>query len=130
MRFLLSVAVAAALLIAPLQAGAVTTGRTIEYSTVYSQVYPFISPGEYTGRMTLHFTAKGEVSGLYRDEYVGNYIHVAGGLTGTKLWLSFGGAAATRRFEGTLHEDDTITGSLMHWNNVDTYKFTARPATS
>jgi hypothetical protein len=130
MRFLFSVAVAAALFIVPLQGGAVQTGRTIEYSTTYSLVYPYASPGAYLGRMSLHFTGNGDVIGLYRDEYVGNFIQVAGGLNGTKLWLSFGGAAGTRRFEGTLHEDDTITGSLMQWNDVQTYAFKAAPSTS
>lgn len=130
MRLFLSVAVAVALIIAPLQAYAVQAERTVQYRTTYYLVYPLESPGDYPGRMTLHFTPKGEVSGTYRDEYAGGYIHVAGGLTGTKLWLTFGGARGTRQLRGTLHADGTITGSLTHWQGMHTYKFSAVPVTS
>ena len=129
-RLVLSILIAPALLLAPLQAGAVPLGRTIEYTTSYSLVYPIVTPGAYPGRMTLHFLPGGEVIGLYREEYQGAEIQVAGGLNGTTLWLTFGGAAVTRRFQGTLNNNDTISGSLMQWNSIDTYRFTAVPVTT
>ncbi len=128
MRAFLSLIAAAALLFAPLQAGAVTAkAKTIDYYTTYYQVYPMSSPGEYPGRMTLTISPTGEISGRYRDEYAGGWVHVGGGLRGDKVWLTIGGAGGSRQVNGELHEDGTITGSFSHWRGNRAYKFVAVP---
>lgn len=128
MRVFLLFFTAASLAIAPLQAGAVTAqAKTIEYYTTYYQVYPMSSPGEYPGRMTLTFSPTGEISGRYRDEYAGGWVHVAGGVRAEKVWLTIGGAGGSRQVNAELNEDGTITGSFSHWRGNRGYKFVAVP---
>ena len=128
MRVFASLAAAAAIFAAPLSVAAAATTTT--YHTAYRQVQPTQTAGEVTGVMRLTFSPGGTVSGTYRDDFGSNQLYtVAGGVHGTRIWLSF----ATRvqaRFHGTIEKNGTITGSLTNWHGPRVYRFTAVPATS
>ncbi len=129
MRTLLSLALAAAVLLAPFAARAASTVRTVNYHTSYRLSEPATSAGEYVGRMTLHFYADGTVNGTYRDEFAGGIRSVSGGLNGNKLWLSFG-SRGNHQFTGTIDKGGIITGSLTNWRGPNVYTFRAVPSAS
>ncbi|HKU66825.1 MAG TPA: hypothetical protein VJP85_03520 [Candidatus Baltobacteraceae bacterium] len=129
MRMLFSIVAAAALLAVPLAAHAAKTAKTLTYHTSYQQTQPLASAGQYTGRMTLHFYADGTVNGTYRDEYEGGFESVSGGLTGDRLWLSFG-SRGRHQFNGTIGKGGVISGSLTNWRGPKVYAFKAVPSTS
>jgi hypothetical protein len=128
MRMLLSLA-AAALVLMPFTAHAATTVKTVKYHTSYQQTQPTQSAGQYVGRMTLHFYSSGIVNGTYRDEYQGGFRSVSGGLSGNKLWLSFG-ARGRHQFNGTIGKGGVISGSLTNWRGPNVYTFKAVPSES
>lgn len=129
MRLFFSIAAAAALLFTPLYASAASPVKTVNYRTAYHLLHPSTSAGEYTGRLTLRFYADGTVSGSYRGEFQNTLHLVAGGLTGSKLWLSFG-ARGVHQFKGTVGKDGKITGTLTNWRGPNVYEFTAVPTAS
>lgn len=129
MRLMFSLAAAAAFLLIPVTASADSPVKTVHYTTAYHLTHPSTSAGEYTGVLTLHFYANGIVSGLYRDDSGGTFQTVSGGLSGTKLWFSFG-AKGARRFNGTIEKDGSITGTLTNWKGPNVYAFKAVPSTS
>jgi hypothetical protein len=130
MRPLLSIAAIAAVLLAPLTANAVTTSsKTVTYHTAYRQTQPLAAGGEVTGILRLTFAPGGTVSGTYRDEFRGGIHTVAGGVTGSNIWLSFGTRGA-HQFRGVIHNNGTITGTLSNWRGPRVYHFTAVPSTS
>jgi len=129
MRTLLSLAIAAAVLLAPSTSRAATTVRTVNYHTAYHLSEPTTSAGEYVGRMTLHFYTDGTVNGTYRDEFAGGIRSVSGGLNGSKLWLSFG-SNGNHQFTGTIGRGGIITGSLTNWRGPNVYTFRAVPSAS
>lgn len=127
MRVLFSLAAAAALLAAPLYASAKPPVKSVTYHTAYHLIHPSTSAGEYTGRLILRFYAGGIVSGSYRNEFQSAIHQVAGGLKGTKIWLTFGNAGIGQ-FRGVIAKDGKITGTLTNWAGPSTYRFTAVPA--
>jgi len=129
MRMLLSLAAAAVLVLAPFTAQSATTVRTVNYHTSYQQTQPMQSAGQYTGRMTLRFYSSGIVSGTYRDESAGGFQNVSGGLTGDKLWLSFG-SRGRHQFSGTIGKGGVISGTLSNWRGPRVYTFKAVPSAS
>ena len=129
MRMILSLAAAAAFLLAPFTASADAPQKTINYTTSFHLIHPSTAAGEYTGRMTLRFYANGTVSGTYRDEFAGNIKTVSGGLSGNKLWLSFG-MKGKHQFNGTVEKDGTVKGTLTNWNGPNVYAFSAVPSAS
>jgi len=129
MRTLLSLAIAAAVLLAPTAVPAATTVRTVNYHTSYRLTEPTTSAGAYVGRMTLRFYADGTVNGTYRDESAGGLRQVSGGMNGSKLWLSFG-SRGNHQFTGTIDKGGVITGSLTNWRGPNVYTFKAVPSAS
>lgn len=129
MRMILSLAAAAAFLLLPFTASADAPQKSVNYTTAYHLVHPSTTVGEYTGRMTLHFYANGIVNGTYRDEFAGNIKTVSGGVTGSKVWLSFG-MKGVHQFNGTIERDGTIKGTLTNWRGPNVYAFTAVPSAS
>ena len=117
---------AAALLVLPLHAGAVTENKVVTYKTAYYLVHPMTSAGEYLGTMTLHFYPDGRVNGTYREEYAGPSMSVAGGMRGSTLWLSFAPGGA-RQLNATIDDGGVITGSLRNWHDQRVYKFVGVP---
>jgi hypothetical protein len=87
------------------------------------------SGGEVTGTMRLTFSSDGTVSGTYREEFRGGFQSVAGGVTGNKLWLSFGSRGG-HQFRGTVEKNGTISGTLTNWRGPRVFEFTAVPTTS
>lgn len=129
MRTLLSLAAAAAFVLAPYTAHAATTVRTVNYHTSYQQTQPMATAGQYTGRMTLRFYSSGIVNGTYRDEFAGGIKNVSGGLSGDKLWLSFG-MHGRHQFNGTIGKGGIISGTLSNWRGPCVYTFKAVPSAS
>jgi hypothetical protein len=130
MRLLCSFAAAAAMLVAPITAHAVTgSAKTVTYHTAYRQTRPLPSGGEVTGVMRLTFAPDGSVSGTYREEFAGGTQTVAGGLTGSSIWLSFG-ARGRHQLQGVLEKNGTISGTLSNWRGPRVFQFTAVPAKS
>lgn len=125
MRMLLLAAAVLPLLLLPFTASADSPKKVVTYATAYHLIHPNISGGDYTGRLTLRFYADGVVNGIYRDDWRTATHSVAGGYKGTSIWLSFG--APGRQFNGTIHDDGRITGTLTHWQGPNVYEFTARP---
>lgn len=129
MRLILSLAAFAAIVLAPLGASADTPAKTVTYHTAYHLIHPSNGVGEYTGRMTLRFYANGVVNGTYRDEFAGNIKTVSGGVSGNKLWLSFG-MKGKHQFSGTIEKDGTVKGTLTNWRGPNVYAFSAVPSAS
>lgn len=130
MRLLISLAAIAAISLAPLRAPAVEhAAKTVSYHTAYTQTQPLAAGGQVTGIMRLTFGSGGIVSGTYRDEFAGRILSVAGGLTGSNLWLSFGSRGG-HQFRGTLNKDGSISGTLSNFRGPRQYHFTAVPSTS
>lgn len=130
MRLCISLAAIAGLMLAPLSATAVqTAARTLTYNTAYRQTNPTQTAGEVTGKMRLTFSSNGTVSGTYREEFAGGISTVAGGVAGTSIWFSFGKRGG-HQFQGAIHKDGTISGTLSNWHGPRTYRFTAVPTTS
>lgn len=130
MRLIVSLAAIAGLLLAPHTALAVqNAAKTVTYHTVYHQTYPTQTAGEVTGVMHLTFGPGGMLTGTYRDEFAGGNSSVAGGVSGTKIWFSFG-TRAGHQFRGVIEKNGTISGTLSNWRGPRTYHFTAVPATS
>lgn len=130
MRLIVSFGALAALLLAPLTASAVqTVAKTVTYHTAYHQTNPTRTAGEVTGVMRLTFAPGGTVSGTYREEFAGGISTVAGGVTGTRIWFSFGRHGG-HQFRGVIESGGTITGTLSNWKGPYTYRFTAVPAAS
>lgn len=130
MRLLISLAAIAAISLAPLRAPAVVhAAKTVSYHTAYSQTLPVKTAGQVTGVMRLTFASSGIVSGTYRDEFGGRILSVAGGLTGSSLWLSFGSHGG-HQFRGTVNKDGSISGTLSNWRGPRQYHFTAVPGAS
>lgn len=130
MRLLVSLAAVAAISLVPLRAPAVEhAAKTVTYHTSYTQTLPVQAGGQVTGLMRLTFNSGGIVSGTYRDEFAGRILSVAGGLTGSSLWLSIGSRGG-HQFRGTVNKDGSITGTLSNWRGPRQYHFTAVPSTS
>lgn len=130
MRLLITLAAAAGLILAPLGASALqNAAKTVTYHTAYHQTTPSRTAGEVIGQMRLTFGSSGSITGTYRDEFAGGTSIVAGGVTGTKIWLSFG-TRGGHQFHGIIHENGTISGTLSNWRGPRTYQFTAVPTTS
>ncbi|HLI97400.1 MAG TPA: hypothetical protein VKT72_15125 [Candidatus Baltobacteraceae bacterium] len=131
MRLVLSFAAAAAVLLTPLAAHAVTThSRTVTYNTTMRQTSgPLPSGGVIGGTMRLTFSSGGIVNGTYRDKMQGGMLTVAGGLTGHDLWLSFGGRGR-HQFRGKVQNNGIVAGTITNWRGPRVYDFTAVPAKS
>lgn len=74
------------------------TSNTTSYDLATRQFDP-MSAGEYDGRLRMHISSGGIVSGNFQDSD-GHLAPVIGGLKGTSIWLQIG--RADRPYNGTF----------------------------
>lgn len=91
----------------------------VSFDTQITELYGSLAP--YQGRLDLHFSENGTISGYFRPVDTGSFIPVTGGRNGNDLWFDIGNSGRFH-FTGTL-SDGRISGGAIQGNSQ--YKLSA-----
>jgi len=99
-----------------------TTG-THDFTTTLSPLW--VGGGSYVGVLELRVAKDGSISGFFRNNDVGGFHQITGGISGSDVWLDLGTINGGRPFNGT-YRDGQIHGGI--YADGQPYEFLAAPS--
>ncbi len=103
------------------QSDAIAPG-THTYHTAFAPQY--FGGGEYDGVLRLRVAADGAISGYFRNQDVGTFRNVVGGVSGSRVWLDLGPGLAASPIEATVKDGKIVGGT---YTSGQPYSFVAVP---
>jgi len=114
---------AAGAAVAGAPSNATLSAGTHDFTTTLSPLW--VGGGSYVGVLELRVANDGSISGFFRNNDVGEFHQITGGVRGSDVWLDLGTIAGGRPFNGT-YRDGQIHGGI--YAGGQPYEFLAAPS--